>query len=41
MFMGERPLPLLVVVLMELPEVAPALPLILSLSARSVRTPVA
>ena len=38
MFMGERPLPLLVVVLMELPEVAPALPSILSLSARSVRT---
>jgi len=38
MFMGERPLPLLVVVLMELPEVAPALPAILSLSARSVRT---
>ncbi len=38
MFMGERPLPLLVVVLMELPEVAPALPSILSPSARSVRT---
>ena len=39
MFMGERPLPLLVVALMEQPEVAPALPAILSLSARLVRTP--
>jgi hypothetical protein len=38
MFMGERPLPLLVVVLMELPEVAPALPFILSPSARPIRT---
>jgi hypothetical protein len=32
---------LLVVMLGELPEIAPALPFILSLSARSVRTPMA
>jgi hypothetical protein len=34
MFMGERPLPLLVMMQMEQPEVAPALPTILSLSFR-------